>query len=151
MHVARRFNSIFVKSYQEWLARSCGNAVFKFENISVDQRDTVLAWHQKSLEIWSQLVGRHAEVPSHASHLGATLSNLAIVDVSRGLFLDARDKLTEAVKQQQIALASNPDHPLYKLFVRNHLIQLVKVAEKLEDEELRASTKEQLKAISKHM
>ena len=73
----------------------------------------------------------HPEAPDYASDLGGTLNNMAAIDLAAKRFEQARDKLRQAISWQKKALATNPRHPTYRQFLRNHLTNLIEAAKGL--------------------
>jgi tetratricopeptide (TPR) repeat protein len=67
--------------------------------------------------------------PNFANSLGATLSNMAIIDRHYGRFDKARDKITQALAWQRKALATNPNSPLYRRFLASTLKNMVLATE----------------------
>src|SRR5262249_52967290 len=79
--------------------------------------DTVLG---EALAIQRQLVKDFPTVSDYWSELGGTLNNLAGSLIKQKKFAQARQLLTEAIERQQLARKANPEHPNYRLYLRNH-------------------------------
>jgi hypothetical protein len=60
--------------------------------------------------------------------MGATLNNLATIELVANRFGAARDRLRPAVDWQRKALAFDPNHPTYRQFLAAHLSILMKAA-----------------------
>jgi tetratricopeptide (TPR) repeat protein len=63
--------------------------------------------------------------------VGATLSNMSILDFKANRFQDAYEKLISAVEFQKRTLAAKPKHPQYREFLNNHYNNLVYVLSEL--------------------
>ena len=87
--------------------------------------------HEQARAIRERLARDHPESPDFASNLGGTLNNMAVIDLGGRQFDRAQTKLTQAVEWQRKALASNPNHPVYRQFLDNHLTNLITAAEGL--------------------
>ena len=88
-----------------------------------------LASYEQARTIQERLARDHPESPDFASTLGGTLHNMAVIDLGRRQFDNARAKLTRAIEWQRKALAVNPGHPSYRQFLANHLTVLILAAE----------------------
>jgi tetratricopeptide (TPR) repeat protein len=101
-----------------------------------------LASHDQARAIWERLAREHPESPDFASSLGATLNNIATIDLDQGQFENARETLTRAIVWQRKALAADPNHPNYRQFLANHLENLIRAAKGLgrADEAAKART-----------
>ncbi len=94
--------------------------------------------------ILEQLTRENPTVAEFQSILGATFNNLAMLHLDANAFLDAKELLRAAIEHQQRALASNPKHPTYRQFLRNHYRNLEKAAKGLQDEALQAEARKEL-------
>jgi serine/threonine-protein kinase len=74
------------------------------------------AFH-RSLELRRQLAAEYPDEADYWSDLGVTLSNLARLLRVRGEFAAARRVLEEAVRHQEAALKTNPQHVRYRRFL----------------------------------
>jgi tetratricopeptide (TPR) repeat protein len=81
--------------------------------------------------IWERLAREHPESPDNASGLGATLNNMALIDLDAKRFAQARGRLEQAITWQKRGLAANPRHRTYRQFLRNHLTSLIRAANSL--------------------
>jgi tetratricopeptide (TPR) repeat protein len=90
-----------------------------------------LAAHERARAIFERLAREHPESLDHASSLGATLNNIAVIDLGAQHFAAARDKLREAVMWQRKALAGNPKNPTYRESLMMHLKNLTQAAQGL--------------------
>ena len=90
----------------------------------------------------------HPEMPGVASGLGGTLNNIATLDHDAGRFADARDQLLQAVTWQRKALAANPRHPQYRQFLANHLTNLIRACQGLNDADGAADAQRQLAELT---
>jgi serine/threonine protein kinase/tetratricopeptide (TPR) repeat protein len=118
-----------VTDYQSELAVSYDNLGYHLRMVS-DPTDAYQSY-LKALPIRERLVREHPESPDFASKLGGTLNNLATIELSQWKFENARSKLKQAIKWQRKALAANPDHPLYRQLLANHLKSLIQADESL--------------------
>ncbi len=89
--------------------------------------------YESALTICQALALEHPESPDFASDLGATLNNLATIDIRGRRFENARDRLRQAVESQSKALATNPMNPNYRQFLDNHLVNLISALQGLSD------------------
>jgi len=99
---------------------------------------------EAALPLWEQLFAEDSASATYASNLGGLLNNLALLDLQGRRFLIARDRLQQAISLQKQALAADPNHPVYQTYFRNHISNLLKVAEGLEDTELMATAEQEL-------
>ena len=58
---------------------------------------------------------------------------MALSDLEEKRYREARDRLREAIAWQRKALTAQPDHPRYRQYLTNHLINLRAAAEGLND------------------
>jgi serine/threonine protein kinase/Flp pilus assembly protein TadD len=91
-------------------------------------------------ELFEKLVADLPTVINHRHMLGAVLNNLSMYVSGRGDLRQSRLLLEQAVEHQNIALASNPRHPVYRLFLANHYRSLADVLMQLGDHSSAAST-----------
>jgi hypothetical protein len=89
-------------------------------------------------------VQEHPESPDFASDLGANLNNVALIDMNAKRFMEARDRLRQAVNYQRKALASYPAHPSYRDFMAKHFRHLIDVTRTLGDMDGLAEAEDQL-------
>ncbi len=75
-------------------------------------------------------------VAGYQSQVGATLSQMATLDMSAHRFLKARDRLKSAIDFQKRALAAHPSDPLFRQFLKYHFSESKLVAVGLEDAEM---------------
>jgi tetratricopeptide (TPR) repeat protein len=71
-----------------------------------------------------------AELPTvivYRHLLGAVLNNLSMYITERGDLAESRKLLEQAIEHQNIALTSNPRHPVYRNFLANHYRSLADV------------------------
>ena len=94
-----------------------------------------LKLHEETLAIQRKPAPDHPGSPDFASALGATLNNMAKIDLDAKRFEEARVRLREAVEWQRKALASNPANPTYRQFLANHLTNLITASRGLGDPE----------------
>ncbi|MFO0887635.1 MAG: hypothetical protein U0790_00665 [Isosphaeraceae bacterium] len=80
----------------------------------------------------------HPTFTGYRSDLGATLNNLALVDLDEELYAEARDRLREAVALQKKAMAEQPRNPTYRRFLAEHYVTLAVAARGLDDVDLAA-------------
>jgi tetratricopeptide (TPR) repeat protein len=104
---------------------------------------------ESAVAIRTKLVSENPESPSLASDLGATLNNLAQLDITAKRFDEARTRLREAITWQRKALAAYPAHPTYRLFLSNHLRNMIKAASGLEDAEGGAEAERELAELQR--
>ncbi len=86
---------------------------------------------EQARAIRDRLAREHPESPGYASDLGGTIHNLAQIDFDQGQFDKARTRLTEAIQWQRKALAANPNQPVYRQYMTNHLTGLIRAAVRL--------------------
>jgi tetratricopeptide (TPR) repeat protein len=79
------------------------------------------------------LAQEHPKSPDFVSDLGATLHNLATLDLNAKRFDQARDRLQQAVECQRKALAIQPTNPTYRRSLDTHLGLLINAARGLGD------------------
>jgi hypothetical protein len=89
--------------------------------------------YEKALLIWEQLVQKDPDSPDYASGVGATLNNMAMIDLNAKHFDAAREALVCAREWQTKALAVNPRNPTYRQFLANHLTNLIEACAGLGD------------------
>ena len=99
---------------------------------------------EQARPIFERLARDHPESPDFASHLGATLHNMAMLDLKPGRFSQARDRLCEAIDWQKKALAANPRNPMYSQFLTNHFRVLVMACGGMGDESGAAEARREL-------
>ena len=107
-----------------------------------------LAAYEKGRAIQERLVRKHPESPDDASHLGVTLNNMAGIESRAERFVEARDRLREAILWQKKALAANPEHRNYRQSVRNHYAGLLSTAGSLRDPALAAEAEQGLAELA---
>jgi eukaryotic-like serine/threonine-protein kinase len=73
----------------------------------------------------------HPNSPDTASELGDTLNSMALIDLDRRQFDEARTTLTRALEWQRKALTANPNSTIYRQSVANHLGNLIRAAQGL--------------------
>jgi serine/threonine-protein kinase len=95
------------------------------------QPDRALDSYGKALAIRERLAIDHPSSLDEASDLGATLNNMAMIDIDANRFAEARSRLHQAISWQKKALAANPTRPTYREFLRDHLRNLIKAANAL--------------------
>jgi tetratricopeptide (TPR) repeat protein len=83
-----------------------------------------------------RLASDNPAVVQFQSDVGATLNNMALLDLDGERFSQARDRLLQAVKCQKLALASNPLDPTFRQFLQNHYTNLQEAAGVLRDASL---------------
>jgi eukaryotic-like serine/threonine-protein kinase len=93
--------------------------------------DQALQSYGKALAIRRRITQDHPDVAEYESKLGAVLNDLSIIDSAQAHFEQARDRLIEARRWQEKALAANPRNQTYRRFLRNHLTNLIRVAKSL--------------------
>jgi serine/threonine-protein kinase len=100
------------------------------------------AWEsfERARTIWERLVREHPQSPSFAGSLGMTLGSVAKMELDQERFDKARATLQGAIVAERAALAANPDHPWYRLFLGERLSDMIRAAEGLgrDDEAERA-------------
>jgi tetratricopeptide (TPR) repeat protein len=94
------------------------------------------AEYEAAVAIERRLADAHPESSDYASKLGGTLNNLARLDLGGRRFDAAADRFREAIRWQRKALATNPHHPKYRRFLRNHHTNLLIAARGLDDDAL---------------
>ena len=87
-----------------------------------------LVAQEQARAIRERLVREHPESPRFASQLGASLNNLATIDLSRQQFEAGYAKLTKATEWQRKALAAKPRDPEYRQGLAKILANLMKAA-----------------------
>ena len=102
------------------------------------------ASYMQAREIQERLVEKHPESLDFASHLGGTLNNIASLDLDAKRFTEARDTLLQAIKWQRRALVVNERNPKYRQFLTNHLRNLIRACQGLDDAEGAADAQRQL-------
>src|SRR5262249_28847549 len=78
---------------------------------------------------------------------GGIFYNLAMVALDAGRFSEARDSLREAVVWERKALLANPRNPTYRIRLRTHLRNLIKVASALGNDVEVASAQRELEEL----
>jgi tetratricopeptide (TPR) repeat protein len=135
-----------VTEFQDELAKSfnnIGNVQLGILHNDTGQLDQAFESYSKALAIRERLAGEHPETPDYASNLGATLNNMAVIDLAAKRFQEARDKLRQAISCQKKALAAYPRHSTYRQCLGSHLTNLIKAANALgNDHEARAAQRE---------
>jgi eukaryotic-like serine/threonine-protein kinase len=86
---------------------------------------------EQARAIRERLAREQPESPDIASELGGTLSNMAWVALNNRQFEKAWDHSKRAIEWQRKALAANPNRPQSRLFLANHLKNLIQSAEGL--------------------
>jgi len=99
-----------------------------------DKPDALIAYRE-ALTIRRKLAREHPEAPYLASDLGASLNNLATIDLDAKRFEEGRVRLREAVEWQRKALASNPASPTYRKVLAIHFTNLITAARELGEAE----------------
>jgi hypothetical protein len=95
--------------------------------------DLALTSYGRALAIRERLAREHPELPALSSGAGATLNNMATIELDRRHFGEARTRLEAAINWQKKAVAANPNNRQYRQFLANHLINLIKAAGGLKD------------------
>jgi hypothetical protein len=90
-------------------------------------------YHREALAIRKKLVADFPTVPDYQSELGASLNNLAMVRKERGDLAEARQLLEQAVGHQRAARRTNRGNPTYRLFLRNHYLELSDVLVRMKE------------------
>ncbi len=134
-----------VSAYQSELAGS----YYNIGNIlsATGKPDARKAFEQ-AREIQMRLVSELPENTEYLNSLGGILNNLALVDLNANRFSEARQGLREAVNWQKKALAAIPSNLQYRQFLKNHLINLRKACQKLDDRNGLAEAERELKALA---
>lgn len=102
---------------------------------------------KRSRELARELVKDQPRVLENHSVLGRTLGNLGSLMFKRQDYEAARSFLSEAIASQHEALATNPDHPELRTFLRNYTWSLTEALLALKDHAAAAATAEQLPEI----
>ena len=102
---------------------------------------------ESALAIRQKLARDHPDVSDFASQVGATLNNVADIDLDAKRFDEARARLRQAVEWQRKALSSYPAEPLYRLFLGNHLKNLITASRGQGDPEGAAEAEHELAAL----
>src|SRR5439155_4879766 len=95
--------------------------------------DDAHASYRKGLAIQQKLVAEVPGRPDYHSNLGGMLHNHALVYHEQRNFAAARKRFEEAVIRQNQALKLNPNHPVYRTFLRNHHASLANTCLQLGD------------------
>jgi tetratricopeptide (TPR) repeat protein len=82
--------------------------------------------YQAALEIQREFTTDQSERIDAWSALGATLNNIATIDMDARRFVEARERLREAIVVQHKALSVVPANPTFRAFLGNHLNNLLK-------------------------
>jgi serine/threonine protein kinase len=93
--------------------------------------DEALASYGQALAIRARLAKENPPLPDDQSGLGATLNNMAVVEMDRRAWSAARPWLVEAIVHQDAALKASPRHATYRQYLRNHLMNLARVEREL--------------------
>ena len=110
--------------------------------------DDAIKAHEQALDIQQRLVAEHPANPDNSSLLGGILNNLAIIDMGANRFSQARKRLREAIAWQKKALSIHPAHPHYRRFMRNHLMNILRTCQKIDDRKGIAEAERELKALA---
>ncbi len=87
--------------------------------------------YQRALAIQERLTQEYLLVPNYQADLGWTLNHLAAIDIVRGRWQEAKQRLERASDHQRKALAAMPSHRAYRRFLGEHLRQLTQVYKEL--------------------
>jgi serine/threonine protein kinase/tetratricopeptide (TPR) repeat protein len=120
-----------VTAYQLDLASSYSNVGLL--RSAAGHPDSALESHGKAFEIEGRLAREYRDSPDYASAVGASLHNMANIDLDAKRFQSARDKLRQAISWEKKALTANPRHPTYRRYMVSHLTDLVRAAKALGD------------------
>jgi tetratricopeptide (TPR) repeat protein len=123
--LADQFPSVLV--YRQDLASTHNNLAAALSFPSVGQLAEAEKEYAEAIRIQRRLVEDLPRFPDFRSQLGGTLDNLASLVSRQGDTAKARQLLDEALTHHQAARQSNPDQPLYRLFLRNHYSTLANV------------------------
>jgi tetratricopeptide (TPR) repeat protein len=138
LRLARKFVEDFPASphYRLDLAGTYGNLAYVLENAG--RPDQAEEYRQESRRIAEKLAADFPTVPDYQSYLGGALNNLALQLLHLGKPAAARPLLEKAIEQQQAALRLTPKHRGYRLYLSNHITNLVNVLDRLQvsDEEV---------------
>jgi tetratricopeptide (TPR) repeat protein/tRNA A-37 threonylcarbamoyl transferase component Bud32 len=103
--------------------------------------EQALAAFEHAKTNFEQLAMKNPSVTEFQSDLGGSLNNLATIHLDFQRFDQARDLLREAIKFQKAALENNPQHPVYRRFLKNHYMNLIKTANGLHDKSLESEAR----------
>jgi tetratricopeptide (TPR) repeat protein len=95
--------------------------------------DAAMESFGRALAIRKRLAEQNPESPDVASDVGGALNNIAMLDLSRERYGDARKNLEAAIACQRKALERSPNHPQYRQFLANHLANLIRAANGMRD------------------
>jgi tetratricopeptide (TPR) repeat protein len=87
----------------------------------------------EALTIFRNLVSDQSDQPDYQNELAGTLGNLGGLATRRRDFARARRLLEEALPHNEAALKANRNHPSYRQFYRNNLVELTKACGGLDD------------------
>ena len=79
-------------------------------------------------EIAEKLLQEFSDVPDYHQILGGILGNLGASMTGRDDESRARELLEAAVRHERSALDSNPQHPIYRVFLRTDYLRLARLA-----------------------
>jgi eukaryotic-like serine/threonine-protein kinase len=104
--------------------------------------------HRRALLIRERLARDNPSVHSYQSHLGASLQGIAEIEMGQGRWLEAREHLERAIAQQRLALAAMPRNPTYQLSFRDHLLNLTRLFQALNQPNEAVRSTRELVALS---
>ena len=119
-----------VAEYQSELAKT--HHTIGLTQTKTDHPDEALTSYGRALAIRERLA-EHPGLPDLASGVGATLNNMATIELGRRHFGEARTRLEAAIDCQKRALAANPNNPQYRQLLANHLTNIIAAAAGLKD------------------
>src|SRR5262249_48473617 len=89
--------------------------------------DEALEAYRQALANQERLARANPSILAYPSALGGTLNNMALIEMKRERWREARDLLEQAIGHQRKATAAMPGHPTYAQYLTNHLHNLRKV------------------------
>jgi serine/threonine protein kinase len=120
-----------VIGYQHELAASKSNIGVLLN--AIGKPAAAMKEYESALAISEPLARAHPELPECASVVGATLHNIAEIELSAKRFEEARDRLRQAIAWDRKALASNPRNRIYRQNVVSDHLDMIKAARGLGD------------------
>jgi tetratricopeptide (TPR) repeat protein len=118
-------------SHRKELANSCNSlaALLLRKGQATEAR---VRWG-RGREIAELLVQEYPDVPDYHQILGGIQGNLGASMTDADDAPRARDLLEDAVRHERTALDSNPQHPVYRQFLRTDYVRLARVASRQGD------------------
>jgi tetratricopeptide (TPR) repeat protein len=89
--------------------------------------DEALKAYNEALSVFERLASNHPGVPAYQSGLAATLNQIALLDMGRRAWPEARERLRLAVAHQRAALAAQPQNANYIHWLKRHYTFLTSV------------------------